>query len=305
MRRYVVGIDAGGTGIRAVLADVSDGQTLAEFEVASAPSGGPEPLGALLEPLLTHADCASISAVCAGLTKVSRAGVEDAWNVRLRTVFPQAAVTTVPDYVIAFHGALPGGVGIAAVAGTGSVVYGESVAGTSVRVGGRGWEFGDEGSGSWLTSEMIRRSLRALDGLEKPGTLTDAICEFLSTRDPSELGEAARRTAVESGRGFLAPLALDLANAGNDEATNLFVGAAGWLGVQVRAAGRRLGLTKEEPVNVAMIGGLWSAGLLISEPFGLVVRRYFPEAVIVQPAARPALGAARMALRSICAETRP
>lgn len=224
-----------------------------------------------------------------------------AWQQSLSTLFPAIPLThrlVVPDYVVAFHGALPDGVGITAVAGTGSVFYGEDGQGGAVRVGGRGWEYGDEGSGTWLTTEMIRRTLRALDGLEKITPLTEAVCDSLETRQPATLGETARQRSEKEGRGFLAPLALRLAQEGNREVANLFVGAAGWLAAYCGAAKSRLNYPESAPIRVATIGGMWEVGDLLLTPFREVLPRFIPEAIIVTPEAAPVVGAVRLAVRA-------
>lgn len=285
----VIGIDAGGTTIRIVIADAASGATLAQIQGPAQPDGGPETVGALLEQALSTG---AVRAVCAGITKISRAGVGARWERELARLLPQAAVFVVPDFVVAFHGATGNGVGIVVVAGTGSVVYGEDGRGGSARVGGRGWEWGDEGSGAWLTGEMIRRTLRAGDGIEAATRLTNAVAETLGTREAGQIGEEARRRIEESGRGFLVPLALRLARENDGEARNLFVGAAGWLATQVKAAHARLVFSNGAPVSVALVGGLWEAGDLLRVPFAQVVARFLPHAQIIALRAAPVTGAA-------------
>jgi N-acetylglucosamine kinase-like BadF-type ATPase len=302
MSRFVIGIDAGGTSVRLAL---SEGETrpgipLVERQGAADPEGGPAPVEALLHEVLDQVgglSAKAIGAVCAGITKVSRAGVQAQWEAELARLLPAAAVQVVPDFVVAFHGAIPDGIGVAVVAGTGSVVYGENGRGGAVRVGGRGWEFGDEGSGAWLTTEAIRRTLRALDGLEEESELTKAVCVSLEAQEAGLLGQNARVRGLDEGRGFLVPLVLEKARGGDKEAANLFVGAAGWLAAQVRAVQQRLPLAPDEAFTVATIGGLWSAGELLTAPFTQVLHRWAPAAQITPPAEAPVQGAVRMAQR--------
>ncbi|GAB4464110.1 MAG: BadF/BadG/BcrA/BcrD ATPase family protein [Armatimonadaceae bacterium] len=299
-QRWVVGMDAGGTSLRVAVAEAESGRIEARAEGVASGDGGPETVAAILDTALQSAGAtrAEVAAVCAGITKVSRSGVRERWKRDLTALLPEVTPETcwiVPDYVAAFHGALPEGAGIAVVAGTGSVVYGENRNSVTVRVGGRGWEYGDEGSGAWLTAEMVRRTLRALDGVEKPTPVEDAVHRFLETTDAAVLAEAARQRALSEGRGFLVPLALQMAREGVPEAKNLFVGAAGWLAAYVRAAQNRLNLAA--PFSVATIGGLWEAGDLLREPFETVLRRWLPETTVVAPDAPPVVGAIRIVHR--------
>lgn len=300
---YVIGIDAGGTSVRVSLAvETNDGvRVMMEHQGAAHVDGGPETLADPVRATLDAGGIASsdVRAVCAGITKITRAGVAKAWESRLTALLPRARSIVVPDFVVAFHGAVEGGVGIAVIAGTGSVVYGEDARGGSRRVGGRGWEYGDEGSGAWMTTEMLRRTLRALDGIDPTTPLIGAVCETLGTHDAILLGEAARQRSAIKGRGFLVPLALRRAQAGDDEAGNLFVGAAGWLGAQVKATAAHLDLTGQETLRIATVGGLWEAGDLLVEPFRSVVTRWLPQADIRFPDAAPVVGAARRAARLI------
>lgn len=286
----VIGIDAGGTSVRVVVAPWdAPAAPLAESRGAAQADGGP---GALDAPL-AGVPSERVIAVCAGVAGVSRAGIRAAWEADLARRFPHARIAVVPDFVIAFHGAT-GGVGIAVLAGTGSVAYGEDGRGGASRVGGRGWEYGDEGSGAWLTAEMLRRTLRALDGIADPTPLTDAVCAHLGTRDAGELAERARRQAgSDAGRGFLVPFAAQHARSGDAEAAGLFRDAADALALLARAAAARLDLPGEIPV--ATVGGLWEIGDSLREPFGQRVRELLPRARVIAPLAAPVRGAAARA----------
>ena len=298
----VVGIDAGGTHLRVAVASADTGASWAQAKSAPAPNGGPETVSALLDNALGAAGvpASRVVAVCAGIAKYTRSDVQQRWGTELARYFAASApqVSIVPDYVTAFHGALPSGAGIAALAGTGSVIYGENAGKSPVRVGGRGWEWGDEGSGGWLSSEAIRRTLRALDGMEEITTLNRAVCDFLQTTDPAALGELARETIIQKGRGFLVPSLLDLAKSGDKESTNLFIGASGWLAAQIKTAHKRLEFG-DAPVRVALAGGLWEVGDLLQKPFAQVLARFLPQAEIVLAQDSPVTGAVRLARRLV------
>lgn len=300
-KRLVFGIDAGGTSVRIALADAHMGTVLYEARAGADPSGGPEPLLILLPQMFAQTGTRNehVSGICAGIAKWSRDAVRPAWENALLNFFPNVPALVrqvLPDYVTAFRGAIPVGAGVMVISGTGSVAYGETATGSGARVGGRGWEWGDEGSGAWLTIEAMRRTLRALDGLETLSPLTNAVCDFLETRDPALLGEAARRQAEQNGRGFLVPLVLSLAQNGDKEAVNLFVGTAGWLAAYARAAVQKLHLPIDTPLTVSGVGGLWEAsGPLLSVPFQTVLSRFLPNAVCAKPDAAPVIGAVRIA----------
>lgn len=281
-------IDAGGTNVRLRVFEVESGKVLVDQTAPAEPDGGPTPALILLET-----SGVAPTSLVAGITKFTRPGVEQSWRRALNAY----SLTLVPDYEIAFWAAVPGGVGISVLAGTGSVVFGRNAAGERLRVGGRGWEYGDEGSGTHMTTDLVRRTLRALDGLERLSPLQFAVCELLDTNDPGELVQAARDRADSDGRGFLVPLVLERAHGGEREAEDLFVGAAGWLAAFAGATLSRLGFSHEDAVEVRGIGGLWSAGELLTEPFKRVLARRYPAASFALSDAEPLEGAVRLACR--------
>ncbi len=304
MKSVVVGIDAGGTSVRAWFADAATGEPVGEPLTGNAGASGEPPRD--LIPPLPH----PVVSVCAGVTKYTRNGVPDTWERFLRARFPDARVAVVPDYVIAFHAAVPTGNGVVVVAGTGSVAYGENAAnGTSARCGGRGWEWGDEGSGAWLTTEMVRRTLRALDGQAVATPLTRAVCAELATTEPSTLAAEARRRAGEeggAGRGFLLPLLSRLCEGSSDdgEARGLFIGAGGWLASLAGATANRLAFTDRDTVTFGAAGGVWKAGgEALEQAFLTALRRRYPGAVVAPNPPPPAAGAVRLALGT-CGKTK-
>jgi glucosamine kinase len=67
------------------------------------------------------------------------------------------------DEEIALDAAFRGGPGVLVIAGTGSNIVGRAADGTTAKAGGWGPVVGDEGSGSWIGLEAVRRSLQAQD----------------------------------------------------------------------------------------------------------------------------------------------
>ncbi len=296
MQTLVAGIDAGGTSVRVVYADAETGELSGDGIIVAATANGEPPALELSLPVVS---------VCAGIAKYTRPGVAAAWKSSLAARFPGAIVAVVPDYKIAFYAVVPGASGVCVVAGTGSVAFGANTAtGKSVRVGGRGFEFGDEGSGAWLSTEMVRRTLRALDGQAPVTALTRRVCAELQTMDAAILAQTARERAVGEGRGFLLPFLVRLHESGDAEARGLLVGAGGWLASLGTAAARQLDFQPENPVTFAGTGGVWKAGgTAVREAFAFAVSRRFPGAIFSFHASDPVAGAVRLALSNLRSET--
>jgi N-acetylglucosamine kinase-like BadF-type ATPase len=294
VHRLVAGIDAGGTSLRIRFAS-EDGKTVAELQGRACVDYGPENVS----QLIASADISArdVQVVYAGVAGISRQGMRQRWSDELKRIFPHASITLVPDYITAFHGAISD-FGILVIAGTGSIVYGE-YRGKQARVGGRGWEWGDWGSGVWITSELLRGTLNSLDGLAQRTKLVDSVCAHFGTDEPLALLEQARRLCEEQGRGFLVPVLQTCAQSGNHDALDLFDKAAKWLAEQVKAAGRQIGFSKDDHFPVATVGGLWDCGQFIVGPFARYLHESYPNASIDKPRSAPLEGAMRQAIMAI------
>lgn len=172
-----LGIDGGGTGCRAAVADAA-GRVLARAEA------GPANIASDLTGATANILDAAGRALMAlgvqpatvraglGLAGANAAGVAG----QLAAVLPFAGVQVVTDAVTAVMGALGDGDGIVAAMGTGSV-FGVQRGGVVRQIGGRGLGLGDEGSGAWIGRAILARALRAVDGLEDMTPLLHALID--------------------------------------------------------------------------------------------------------------------------------
>lgn len=247
-------------------------------------------------------DSISLRAVCAGIAGISRPEVRKHWQNELGKYCRSALIELVSDFVAAFSGAVDKD-GVMVIAGTGSIVYGER-GNEHQRVGGRGWEYGDLGSGAWLTSEAIRHALFELETAGvKSDQLAARVCEALlvpagtpTTEAATQLVMAAREHAEQGGRGFLVPQLARWAEQGDTRAVKLFATAADWLAAYSRATAERLGYGREDIFTVTPVGGLWEVGDVIRQPFCQALNCSFPHASVVAPKADPVEGAYKRAV---------
>lgn len=171
-----LGIDGGGTGCRAAVADAS-GRVLGRGE------GGPaniatDPEGAAANILAAAAmaldGVGTPAEVHAGLGLAGANLPSAVEALRARLPFATARIAT--DAVTAAKGALGQQDGIVAALGTGSV-FAVQRGGVIRQFGGRGFILGDEGSGAVLGCTLIARALRADDGFEAMTPLLQALIE--------------------------------------------------------------------------------------------------------------------------------
>ena len=155
----VLGLDIGGSSSRARLAE--GGRTLSE---ASAPGANV----ALIDPGVVEERLTSLieqlgsphpATCCAGAAGAEVPAGKRRLEELLARLLPGASVLVVHDtrLILAAAGL---DVGIALIAGTGSVAYARNDDGHEARAGGWGWMLGDEGSGAWIVREALRELMR-------------------------------------------------------------------------------------------------------------------------------------------------
>ena len=93
------------------------------------------------------------------------------------------------DLEIALVGSLGQRQGILLLAGTGSAVYGVAPGGQRLQIGGWGYLLGDEGSGYWIGSQLLRHIIARHDqgASSKDDPLTCSCMEVLGLTEPREL----------------------------------------------------------------------------------------------------------------------
>jgi glucosamine kinase len=165
-----LGIDGGGTGCRAAVADAL-GRVLGHGEagpanIASDVMSARDNILAATRVALTAAlgstDALPRLTAGLGLAGANAAGAAEA----LRQVLPFARLRIETDAVAAVKGALGDRDGIVAAIGTGSVFV-RQTRGVIRQIGGWGFVLGDEGSGAWLGRNLLRQALRAAEGFSQ------------------------------------------------------------------------------------------------------------------------------------------
>lgn len=209
---YLIGIDGGGSGTRARLAD-AQGRTLALGEA------GPSGLAQGVAQAWRHVQRAIDAAfVAAGLPAAPPA--ECALGLGLAGVHAPALAAAFrhadPGYArlvldtdagTLLLGAHAGQPGVIVAAGTGSVGEALRRDGRRVSVGGWGFPVGDEGSGAWLGLRAMQLSQQAMDGRGPQGALARAVWERVGRQRDQLIDWCAQ--AGQQAYASLAPLVFD------------------------------------------------------------------------------------------------
>ncbi|WP_394805376.1 N-acetylglucosamine kinase [Kordiimonas aestuarii] len=208
-------------------------------------------------------------------------------------LFPLGNYRCDNDMINAWAGSLSCRDGINIIAGTGSIAYGEN-AGKSVRCGGWGELFGDEGSAYWIGRAGLARFSKMSDGRCPRTPLYDIFRRHFAVRDDLDIsgivlgdwrGERNRIAA-------LSQLVATAARAEDGYALGIFADAATELASIVDSTRRSLEFTEEETVPVSYSGGVFEAGDLIKQPFRRALRARYAHYELVEPRFAPAVGAA-------------
>ncbi|WP_423758947.1 BadF/BadG/BcrA/BcrD ATPase family protein [Burkholderia sp. NLJ2] len=250
---FAIGIDGGGTGTRAVLAD-RHGRELAQGR------GGPSGLGLGIERAW-----ASIGAACAdaftqagfafewsqcalgcGLAGVNNA----AWLAAFRAQAPLGALAIESDAYTTVVGAHGGAPGLIVALGTGSIAAALDAAGACRIAGGFGFPSGDEASGAWLGVRALAYAQQALDGRVP----RDAFAEALLAETGAQDRDALVQWSCDANQTIYARLApIVFAHRSHPVAGALIAQAGDEIGKMIDA------LDPQHALPVALCGGLADA----------------------------------------------
>lgn len=212
--------------------------------------------------------------------------------IRGENVAANVVVTT--DIEIALTAAFADGPGIVVSAGTGSVAVGRDQAGKRHRIGGYGWQMGDEGSGYAIGRASLGAVSRAVDGRSPNTALSDRLLRATRSADfDSLIRWAAGASPAEVAA--LAPHVLAVAAEGDPLAQGIADYAARELSQLALCLLPKMELTP--PVKVAVTGGL----LAPDQPLRRALLAKLAEEPAFQPTEMPidaVAGALRLAAAS-------
>lgn len=305
---YLVGIDGGGTGSRAVLSTL-------EGRIVATGSGGPanfqvigvdetmRSIASTISSMLRHVAGPpvagrEITAVAVGLAGLHTPADKERFAGLLGSLLPHSRVSIWTDADVALAAAIGDGAGIVVIAGTGSIALGRDSSGAMARCGGWGYLIGDEGSAYAIAREGLRAASRGLDGRSGANALGEAFAQALSVPGfdhvlrPLYGPPAMSRQQIAR----LAPVVTQCAAAGDSAARAILAGAGVELAHLVLALAARLALG-EATFPIACSGGVWRAGDLVLDSFQRRVHAALPHALVAPAALTAAEGAVFLAHR--------
>jgi glucosamine kinase len=302
----VIGVDGGGTTLRAVLLD-GTGAELARHETPSVHLTGGSPgmvavalRGAVEGACRRAAVDLPVDALWAGMAGAGQEPARGELEEALMRAGLAHRVGVGTDVDAAFHDAFGERPGILLMAGTGSIGWGRAEDGRQARVGGWGWLLGDEGSGYAIGLEAMKRVARSADGRAPATQLSQRLLARLRLSRAEELiawSSTAPRRAVAG----LVPEIHAAAIEGDASAAEILEAAVEALEAHVLTLLQTLGPWARSP-TVALGGGLLSSGGPLHDKLVGVLRvHYLP---LLERDLDPARGAAVKALALAAAVAR-
>ena len=303
----VIGIDGGGTGTVALLADAETGAILGRGE-----SGPSNIQGVGVEAALKSLDDAidnafeaagiprsTVSAVCLGLAGIDRQEGLDVIHGWAARVALADKVLVANDATLLLAAGTPDGWGLAVIAGTGSIAFVKTPSGELGRCGGWGYLMGDEGSAYRIAVQGLRAACRAFDRVDPPTALVDRFVTAMNLSEAPDLIPAVYRgTWDRAAIAGLAPLVLIAAEQGDAVAMQIVREEATELARTAAGAVKANGLLREQ-LPIALAGGV----LTLSESYRRIFLSALADYGIVPGSMKlvtdPALGAVVLARRGL------
>lgn len=253
-----VGIDGGGTKTEVVAVDRT-GAEIARQRTGTSNAAviGHDAAAATLSTALADIahQCAVDPPFAAAWFGLSGSDRPEDHRRLLPTLAPLATSITITNDAELVLSGLPGGIGVAIVAGTGSIAFGRNHAGRRARAGGWGHVFSDEGSGYDLTTRMLRAFAAEADGRGPATTLTPRLLDHFGLHEPHQIIARVYDQAMTKGElASLSTLVTEEAENGDAVACAILDSAASSLAELGLAAARTLGLLEGLPL--VLTGGL-------------------------------------------------
>ena len=268
--RTVVGVDGGGTSTVAIVAQVVNGQDPEYLSRGYAGSANPKAVGwgnafsaikqAIDEAKANVSKNAGIDQFESACIAVAGCGRKEDQTRLMSWLQDQGlakAHMVVDDGQVVLRAGTPQGIGVAVIAGTGSLVIGRNPHGESTRAGGWGYLLGDEGSGYAIGLEGLKAVVRATDAVGPATELSQRLLTACGVSQSSGLfdliyGKDFSRVDIAG----LAPIVLEVGSEGDDVALSVVVQQLQVLARQIRAVMKRLKLKEEDEYHIALAGGL-------------------------------------------------
>lgn len=299
---YFLGIDGGGTKTTCALGDATNLLATATSGPSNIVRVGEAQARVSLQACVIQVCAAGgitpedVNRTCFGGAGAARPEVAQTVREILGEVL-RSPIDVMGDLQIALDTAFHERPGVVVNAGTGSFAYGRNREGKTLRAGGWGFAIGDEGSAHWIGRSAVAAMLRASD--QNESTVNSVLAQaLLRTWQMTSLSDLARAANSIPPPDF-ASLFPAVASTQDEIARQVLTGAGRELAQLAGIVIARLfGQTGDEPVPVALTGGVFRHSQFVRDIFYNELRELEPRAQIRLQVVDPVEGALRMARRA-------
>jgi glucosamine kinase len=243
---YKIGVDGGGTKTECILVDSAGQMVACHVGTGCNPSVvGPEAAASILSAALASLRAQAVTHLAELQTRppqaelvvtdtlLCMAGSRGFWTEYAAALKGFGRVNAVDDSLPILELATHGRAGLALHAGTGSFVAARAPDNSVHYAGGRGWRFGDPGSGYDLGARAIARALLEVQGWAPVSGVGPAVCAHAQLPAPVDASAITRHfySHADATRHIaaLAPAMLRLAEERDEIARQIVTGSTGAL----------------------------------------------------------------------------
>ncbi len=187
-----------------------------------------------------------------GLAGLDRPADYEALFPRLCSLAEFVHLTNDADLALS---AVDNAVGVALIAGTGSIALGRNAHGTTLRTGGWGYLIGDEGSGYDIGRQGLQAAVRAADGRGQQTLLLASIMQHWNLQRADDIIGRVYADHDKAGIAQLSTCVFQAARQGDVVAHAIVQGAADELALAVKTVSEKLDF-RQQPLPLALGGGL-------------------------------------------------
>lgn len=309
-KQLVLGIDGGGSKTLVSLAVVSDRN---EYQIVGRGTSGASNLNVVgFDAAASQVQLAiqrafesagtqpqTVAALCMGMAGAGRVEEQETWMkwARESQVAKRAGIVTDAETILS--AGTPEGIGVALIAGTGSLAFGKNEAGEVARAGGWGYLLGDEGSGYQIAMAAMKAILKSVEGRGPETCLQATMLRALKLEDSQDLiGYVYRSEHNRSEIAALSKLVFDAAEAEDIVAVMILQQAVEDLAELVKAVVLQLHFSNEN-YALALTGGVLLHQREYRVSFLARLRQLEIEPSSIECMDDASLGAIRIAARSL------
>ena len=201
----------------------------------------------------------------------------------------------VNDIVAAYHAVTMGNPGIAVIAGTGSMAYGEDNKNHAILLGGWGWLIGDEGGAFYIARKALMRVTKAIDKRASSTKLVELAKKHFEISSFDDLITAVYHDLPNPQA--IASFAIRVSEAaqkGDEAAKEILRDAGKELALMAITVSRNLEIA-DNAITVGGVGGVWNSDI-VWQVFKSEVKKKLPRATFRKPVKLPVVGSLAIGL---------